>query len=204
MQLWQNGNKIETYSGSNEYEPLKNYVTDKAKSLKLSTEIEELEGEQEEEEDEQELEEIQEEEDVPEDDNQDEQVQLELPNPEGISVNLDAIKMKEISAGSVPWFIKFYSPSCPHCKVLAPTWVELASQFRDQLNIGEVNCQVLRGRIFILIKSFYFTNMLIDVCAEYGIEGFPTLKMYGHGEVVKYSGDRSLASFVAFANANSG
>lgn len=145
IQLWQDGDKVDTYSGEKEYDALKEYVNGKA-TLKSASDIEELEGE--EDEVEQELEEIQEEEDIKEgQDIQEEQTQLEkLPNPEGVSVNLDGNKMKEIAAGSVPWFVKFYAPWCHHCKALAPTWTELATHFRGQLNIGEVNCDLSRGK----------------------------------------------------------
>lgn len=150
IQLWKQGQKVETYKGLHNYDSLKKYVNDKAS--KTLSDIEELEGQLEEEEDVQELEEIQED-DVPEDDGLQEEEEaplLNLANPEGVSVNLDGAKMKEIAAGSVPWFVKFYAPWCQHCKALAPTWVELAKHFRGQVNIGEVNCEALRGKVLLI------------------------------------------------------
>lgn len=157
IQLWQNGQKIETYKGLHNYDSLKKYVDDKADTLKISSDIEELEGEVESEVEEETLEEIQEE-DVPEDEGLPEEEELqhspvELANPEGVSINLDGAQMKKIAAGSVPWFVKFYAPWCQHCKALAPTWVELAKHFRGQVNIGEVNCDVLRGKSIILLTG---------------------------------------------------
>ncbi|OAD06466.1 hypothetical protein MUCCIDRAFT_35246 [Mucor lusitanicus CBS 277.49] len=97
--------------------------------------------------------------------------------------------MKEIAANNVPWFIKFYAPWCPHCKNLAPTWTEMASQLRGQVNVGEVNCDALP-----------------TVCETYEIRGFPTLKMFGQdgGEPVQYTSDRSLVSLMKFANTHAG
>lgn len=44
----------------------------------------------------------------------------------------------------------------------------------------------------------------IALCSEFGIQGFPTLKMISHGKTIDYHGDRSLASLMDFATSNSG
>ncbi|KAG1045256.1 hypothetical protein G6F43_011304 [Rhizopus delemar] len=111
-----------------------------------------------------------------------------LPNPLGISVDLNEKQMKEVlSKPSDVWFIKFYAPWCPHCQALAPTWEALASQLQNEVNIGEVNC-VDHG----------------DICNEHGIEGYPTLLLFGNGKPINYNGDRSLMSLINFAKANAG
>jgi hypothetical protein len=51
----------------------------------------------------------------------------------------------------------------------------------------------------------YSHYLYIVVCEEHGIEGFPTLRMYGQGdEPLEYRGDRSLISLVNYAKANAG
>lgn len=65
------------------------------------------------------------------------------PNPNGISLNLEGKQMREIASGRIPWFIKFYAPWCPHCQRLAPTWKDMAAQLRNQVNVGEVNCDAV-------------------------------------------------------------
>ncbi|KAI8641483.1 thioredoxin-like protein [Parasitella parasitica] len=199
VQLWENGEKVEQYKGANKYDPLTEYIKERIASTsnaKLEPEVvyeEKDEGEAfpprtdevEKEEEEEEAEQI---DTLVQQDKKEEKNDLVLPNPEGISVNLDEEKMKEIASNKVPWFIKFYAPWCPHCKSLAPTWVEMASQLRGQINVGEVNCDALPA-----------------VCETYDIRGFPTLKMFGqNGEPVQYASDRSLISLMNFANAHAG
>lgn len=70
-----------------------------------------------------------------------------LPNPNGVSLELNGDQLREISSGKIPWFIKFYAPWCPHCKSLAPTWAEMASQLKGQLNVGEVNCDMQPSKV---------------------------------------------------------
>ncbi|KAG0168398.1 hypothetical protein DFQ28_008435 [Apophysomyces sp. BC1034] len=60
------------------------------------------------------------------------------PNPSGKSVDLDRDSLTAITANhDRPWFIKFYSPTCPHCQVLAPTWEKMAKELQHQVDVGE-------------------------------------------------------------------
>ncbi|KAI8967043.1 thioredoxin-like protein [Mycotypha africana] len=111
-----------------------------------------------------------------------------LANPDGVSVELDGDKLKEISSSNTnPWFVKFYAPWCPHCKRMAPTWTKMAEELRGQMNVGEVNC-----------------DKAPTLCDDYDITGFPTLQILGLGDVIHYNGDRSLVSLTKFANEHTG
>ncbi|ORE09282.1 thioredoxin-like protein [Rhizopus microsporus var. microsporus] len=227
IQLWENGEYVETFSESREYAALAEYIKDKANayseadSLKEDDEEEltdeeedvskpdeeeeeeEEEGEEEEEEEEEGEEEeeeegeeepaLEEEEEVEEEEPQKEQIDHSdtksvLPNPQGISVDLDEQRLREVtSKKSDAWLIKFYAPWCGHCQRLAPTWVELAKQLRNEVNIGEVNCEQHPA-----------------ACSEHGVSGYPTIKMYHHGEPTAYNDDRSLVSLIRFAKEYSG
>ena len=47
--------------------------------------------------------------------------------------------------GDKPWFIKFYSPWCHHCKQMKPTWEELHTKNKDSLNVASVDCTTFNG-----------------------------------------------------------
>ncbi|KAI8984891.1 thioredoxin-domain-containing protein [Trametes punicea] len=60
-------------------------------------------------------------------------------NPRGIVLSLDETTFREnVDKGGI--FVKFFAPWCGHCKKLAPTWIELAGAMQHKLNIAEVNC----------------------------------------------------------------
>ncbi|EPB86197.1 hypothetical protein HMPREF1544_07009 [Mucor circinelloides 1006PhL] len=202
VQLWENGEKAEQYKGANKYDPLTEYIKQRIASASDAKLEQQIVDEEEDEIVPPEIEEAEEKEEEEEEEADGEQPEIEesdasveqdvdsgvLPNPGGISVNLDGEQMKDIAANNVPWFVKFYAPWCPHCKNLAPTWTEMASQLRGQINVGEVNCEALP-----------------TVCEAYDIRGFPTLKMFGQdGDPVQYTSDRSLVSLMKFANTHAG
>ena len=87
--------------------------------------------------------------------------------------------------GSTPWFLEFYSPYCPHCQHLAPTWDELFTRSKDQTYIGRVDCTAKDGR---------------PLCTKYKVTGYPTLLYMAPGshEAVKYDGKRNLDDFEEF------
>ena len=71
---------------------------------------------------------------------------------------------------------------CGHCKKLAPTWRQLASEMQHKVNIAEVDCQA-HGAL----------------CHKQGITGYPMLRFYGGvGTKTEYIGARKLEEFVAF------
>ncbi|PUU72469.1 hypothetical protein B9Z19DRAFT_674797 [Tuber borchii] len=107
----------------------------------------------------------------------------ESKNPEGKSVALTADGfLKEVIGTGDGWFVKFYAPWCQHCQALAPQWAELGREMKNQLNIGEVNCENDKR-----------------LCKELKVRGYPTIIYFQHGERIEYNGLRGLGDLVSFA-----
>jgi thioredoxin-like negative regulator of GroEL len=122
IQLYKEGERIESVRGGQEYEQFKGFVAERIKDVEPTQEEEEKiqpTGKQ--------------------DDDQQDEVSVNV-NPEGLSADLDGPRLNEIIGTKKPWFIKFYSPTCPHCVRLAPTWTKMASELRNQVDVAEVNC----------------------------------------------------------------
>lgn len=80
---------------------------------------------------------------------------------------------------------KFYAPWCGHCKKLAPEY-EAAAAFLEE-NTGDVS----------LVEVDCTDNKAL--CAEYEIQGFPTLIVFEDGVPVgNYQGKRSAADIISY------
>jgi protein disulfide-isomerase A6 len=80
------------------------------------------------------------------------------------------------------WLVEFYAPWCGHCKSLAPEWSKAAKALKGIVNIGAV-------------------DMTTDQSAgePYGIQGFPTIKIFGSNKQQKptdYNGARTAQAIV--------
>ena len=84
------------------------------------------------------------------------------------------------------WVVLFESPSCPHCKKLAPVYQGLASQLEhvsSSIKVGRVDCTKFEG-----------------LCRTFDVRRHPTqLLLTDDGAVYEYSGRRDAVALLAFA-----
>ncbi|TPX35485.1 hypothetical protein SmJEL517_g02094 [Synchytrium microbalum] len=97
-------------------------------------------------------------------------------NPNGEIAHMTSATFNEI-VKSGPAFVMFHAPWCGHCKKLAPVWEAFADSMKNKLNVAKVDCTV---------ESV--------LCKKQGVMGYPTLKYFGGGEVLEYSGGRTLSA----------
>merc|ERR1712137_108937 len=76
----------------------------------------------------------------------------------------NAESLDKLSTGE--WFLKFYAPWCGHCKSLAPTWREISTELKGEVNVAKIDCTV---------------DDLKDFCENNDVKGFPTLQFWRDG-----------------------
>ena len=85
-------------------------------------------------------------------------------------------------------FVKFYAPWCGHCKSMVPAYSALAQRLKEaKVPVVKVDATV-EG----------------DLATEFGVEGFPTLKLFVNGEPVDYQGERTEDAMYSFVSKKTG
>ena len=97
---------------------------------------------------------------------------------------------KEVLDNDLNVFVKFYSPYCPYCNKLKPTFEQLAVNFKNNANIR--------------IAEFNVKSNDFDL---FPIRSLPTLIMFKAGNKdnhIVYRGNRTLEDLTNFVNSNLG
>lgn len=105
------------------------------------------------------------------------------------------------------WFVKHYSPSCPHCRRVAPTWQTLYEFYytSNPLSTTSAKASDLQSSFnsFTSYYNFHFASMnclaYMDKCQDLEIEFFPTFSLYHNGELVEqFPGSKDMAGLSHF------
>ncbi|XP_029446772.1 protein disulfide-isomerase TMX3 isoform X1 [Rhinatrema bivittatum] len=84
------------------------------------------------------------------------------------------------------WLVEFYAPWCGHCKKLEPVWNEVGMEMKNSGSLIKV------GKMDATVHS--------SIASEFGVRGFPTIKLLKGDLAYNYRGPRTKDDIVEFAN----
>lgn len=89
---------------------------------------------------------------------------------------------KDFIKGNDLVLAEFFAPWCGHCKALAPEYETAATTLKEKnIALAKVDCTVEA-----------------DLCKEYGVEGYPTVKVFrGLDNIKPYPGARKAPAYVS-------
>ncbi|KAL1957325.1 hypothetical protein VTO42DRAFT_6114 [Malbranchea cinnamomea] len=105
------------------------------------------------------------------------------------------------------WFVKHYSPSCPYCKAIEPTWQTLYEYYYTSNPVLVPSKQHPDSKAtpdtFEEYYDFHFASMNCqanaDKCKSLNIRAFPSFVLYRNGEEVEtFTGKKSMKTLSEF------
>ncbi|EGD81431.1 hypothetical protein PTSG_02152 [Salpingoeca rosetta] len=84
--------------------------------------------------------------------------------------------------------VEFFAPWCGHCKKLAPEYAKAATILKED--------GIVLGAVDATVES--------DLASRFGVRGYPTLKLFKHGEATEYKGGRTVDTIVSYVRKATG
>eukprot|EP00466_Bigelowiella_natans_P013688 jgi/Bigna1/79576/fgenesh1_pg.63_\ len=88
-------------------------------------------------------------------------------------INLDAGNFDDVINSSPAVLVEFYAPWCGHCKQLKPAWIQAAKKLKGIVKVAAIDASDDKNR---------------PIAGRYGIQGFPTIKIFKNGAPTDYNG----------------
>jgi len=114
-----------------------------------------------------------------------------LPSFQAAVVDLTALTFDKTVDGSSNVLVEFYTPWCPHCQKLSPTYEEVGAAFQQQDD-------VIIARVNLDVES--------NLGTKFSITGLPTLLWFPQGSTqpARYDGSKDANSIVRWVTEKTG
>ncbi len=91
--------------------------------------------------------------------------------PEDIAETSAANWKEEVLESEKLVVVEFWSPQCPHCRMIEPVYIELSKEYGNKLKFAKLN----------VIES----QQNQDLAVRYGVMGTPTFKFFCEGRPIQ-------------------